>query len=224
MQKRHPPSHRASNKTIAAPKAGTEAAAVKDLRQALLEARTTVEREFRELFESGAELPPGSKEQVEAVLDRISSFLARLKDGDPLVREELASLCAPGEPPAESLVAALMLDAAADPGFRGPGVLRQQRRSPAEQRLRAIRREVEAAGPEKDLRAHVDACERVLKLSLQLGACWLEEVQRRNEAQGGRRLRREIERRIRAGQNPLRWIGDQMNQIVRASAECLREE
>ncbi|MFO0980928.1 MAG: hypothetical protein U1E76_04115 [Planctomycetota bacterium] len=198
----------------------------KTWRQALLGARSALEREFRELFEAGAELPAGAKVQVENVVDRIAAYLERLERGDPLVVTELLLLAAPGADRGEALLAALLIDAEVDAEFRGPGVMRHlsvPRRSDAERRLTAMRKDVEVQHRATVRRADVVACERVMQLSIHLGGEWLRQMQQRCETQPWR-LRREIERRMRAGQNPMRLLGDQLNQIVRASAECLQTD
>src|SRR5262245_32614847 len=82
------------------------------MRTLLVEARAQLEREFGELFESGVELPPGVKENVEAAIDRIGTSLKRLQRGDALVGTELAALCGPIDGSArERLLDALLLDA-----------------------------------------------------------------------------------------------------------------
>jgi hypothetical protein len=195
-------------------------------RALLLEARTRLEREFRELFESGVELPPGTKDGVEAAIDRIGVCLKRLQKSDGLVLEELRVLVGSGEQRSEALIHSLLVDAAVDVDFRGPGLLMHgalPRRSAGARRLAAIRDQIDAQQRGEQANEEIDACERVLRLAIHLGLARLEQLKARYETEP-HRLRDQIARRLRAGENPLRMLGADMNQIVRAAARCLTAE
>jgi hypothetical protein len=199
------------------------------MRTLLLEARAQLEREFGELFESGVELPPGLKENVEAAIDRIGTSLKRLQRGDALVGTELSVLCGGGDDgddaARERLLDALLLDAEVDSDFRGPGLLLHRARRPrsaGSAKLAALRRDVESK-TSRESRAELNACTRVLRLAIALGRARLEQLQHRYERQP-ERLAFEVARRMRANQNPLRLIGEEMNEIVRAAALCLTED
>jgi hypothetical protein len=188
----------------------------------LLEARAQLERDFSELFESGSELPDGLKESVESAIDRIGGYLKRVQRGDELVTTELLALCGGGDPACELLIDSLLLDATVDPDFRGPGLMvhgARPARTANARRLVDMRRGLERRAM-RESRGDLAACTRVLRLAIALGRARLEQLQERYDRQP-ERLAFEVARRVRAKENPLRLIAEEMNEIVRAAARCL---
>jgi hypothetical protein len=194
-----------------------------EMRALLVEVRAQLEREFSELFESGSELPPGLKESVESAIDRIGVYLRRLQRGDPLVSTELQVLCGTGEAMGERLLESLLLDATVDGEFRGPGLLIHgaRPRSASAVRLAALRHDVERRGTQA--KHDLESCASVIRLAIALGRARLAQLQERYDKEP-ERLTYEVARRVRARQNPLRMIGEEMNEIVRAAAQCLVED
>jgi hypothetical protein len=197
---------------------------VAEATSSLLSVRSRLEREFRELFEAGADLPGGVKEQIEAASDRIAQYLQRLGDEDRIALEELRLLSHASEFLAESVSEAFLLDASIAPEFRGPGVLEHMKRhtSPAVRRLIRIRGRAEELLAETMAGEEAEAIEHVMRVSIGLAKARLEYLLKRYEEQP-ELLRMEIQRRLRSGKNPLRILAEEMNSIVKETVLCLRE-